>query len=102
MAEGDGFVMKDGAGEESALPKTFKLDFSSFILSLYSSALVQLGKVEDPTSGKKNKNINAAKQTIDIIAVLKEKTEGNLDNEEEKLMNTLLQELRIAFVEAKD
>ncbi len=101
MAKGDGFVMKEGAGEESAKPKSFNVDFSSFILSLYSSALVQLGKVEDPTTGKKAVNVDFAKQTIDIIAVLKEKTLGNLDNEEEKLMNTLLQELRMAYVEAK-
>ena len=102
MAEGDGFTMKNGKVEESAGPKALKVDFSSFILSLYSSALVQLGKVEDPTSGKKIKNLEIAMQTIDIIAILQEKTKGNLDNEEEKLMNTLLQELRMAFVEAKD
>jgi hypothetical protein len=102
MAEGDGFVMKEGAAEESTSPKAFKVDFSSFILSLYSSALVQLGKVEDPTSGEKTKNLEIAMQTIDIISVLQEKTKGNLDDDEEKLMNTLLQELRIAFVEAKD
>lgn len=102
MAEGDGFTMKEGASEEPINPKAFKVDFSSFILSLYSSALVQLGKVEDPTSGEKTKNLAIAMQTIDIITVLQEKTKGNLDNEEEKLMNTLLQELRMAFVEAKD
>ncbi|MCK5542823.1 MAG: DUF1844 domain-containing protein [Desulfobacterales bacterium] len=101
MAEGNGFVMKEGTAEKSTSPKAFKVDFSSFILSLYSSALVQLGKIEDPISGEKIKNIDIARQTIDIIAVLKEKTQGNLDTEEEKLMNTLLQELRIAFVEAK-
>jgi hypothetical protein len=102
MAKGDGFVMEEGSTDESASPKAFKVDFSSFILSLYSSALVQLGKVEDPTSKKKVKNLEIAMQTIDIIAVLQEKTKGNLDTEEEKLMNTLLQELRMAFVEAKD
>ena len=101
MTEGNGFVMENGADEKSEKPKAFKVDFSSFILSLYSSALVQLGKIEDPTTGKKTKNIDFARQSIDIIAVLKEKTTGNLDTEEEKLMDTLLQELRMAFVEAK-
>ena len=100
MAEGDGFTMEEGK-DESTAAKAFKADFSSFILSLYSSVLVQLGKVEDPITGKKTKNIDIAKQTIDIIAILKEKTEGNLDTEEERLITTLLQELRIAFVEAK-
>ena len=102
MEEGNGFVMEDGPEKKAAGKKTFKVDFSSFLLSLYSSALVQLGKVEDPTSGKKVKNLDFAEQTIDIIAVLKEKTDGNLDAEEEKLMSTLLQELRMAYVEAKD
>ncbi len=102
MAEGDGFVMKESATGAAGSPKALKVDFSSFILSLYSSALVQLGKVEDPTSGEKTKDLVLAMQTIDIIAVLQEKTAGNLDTEEEKLINTLLRELRIAFVEAKD
>jgi len=102
MAEGDGFVMEDNKDDKETAGKTaFQVDFSSFILSLYSSALVQLGTMEDPTTGKKSKNIDFAKQTIDIIAVLQEKTKGNLDTEEEKLMNTLLQELRLAYVEAK-
>ncbi len=104
MAKGNGFIMEDTPDEsnqQAAGKAGFQVDFSSFILSLYSSALVQLGKVEDPTTGKKEKNIVFAKQTIDIIAVLKDKTKGNLDTEEEKLMNTLLQELRIAYVEAQ-
>ena len=102
MEEGNGFVMEDSPEEKKTTGKSaFQVDFSSFILSLYSSALVQLGKVEDPTSGEKTKNIDFAQQTIDIIAVLQEKTAGNLDAEEEKLMNTLLQELRMAYVEAK-
>ncbi len=103
MAEGNGFVMEESPepDKEPTGKNAFKVDFSSFILSLYSSALVQLGKVEDPTTGEKATNIDFAKQTIDIIAVLKDKTKGNLDTEEEKLMGTLLQELRIAYVEAK-
>jgi hypothetical protein len=102
MAEGDGFVMEENKDDKKSTGRSaFKVDFSSFILSLYSSALVQLGKVEDPTTGEKSKNIDFAKQTIDIIAVLQEKTKGNLDTEEEKLMSTLLQELRLAYVEEK-
>jgi len=102
MSEGNGFVMKDDEQDKEPTAKTaFQVDFSSFILSIYSSALVQLGKVEDPTTGEKAKNIDYAKQTIDIIAVLKDKTEGNLDTDEEELMKTLLQELRIIYVEEK-
>ncbi|OGR14443.1 MAG: hypothetical protein A2277_16210 [Desulfobacterales bacterium RIFOXYA12_FULL_46_15] len=78
-----------------------KVDFSSFILSLYSSGLVQLGKVEDPSTGKKAKNLELAKHTINMIAMLEEKTKGNLTEDEKNLLKALLTEIRIAFVEAK-
>jgi hypothetical protein len=78
-----------------------KIDFSSFILSLYSSGLVQLGQVEDPSSGKKSVNLDLAKHTINMIAMLEEKTRGNLDEDEKNLLSTLLSELRVAFVKAK-
>lgn len=97
MAEGKGFVMSD-AGVSGPLPK---VDFSSFILSLYSSGLVQLGKVEDPSTGKKAKNLELAKHTIDMMAMLEEKTKGNLTEDENNLFKALLTEIRIAFVEAK-
>ncbi len=97
MAEGKGFVMSEAAAS-GPLPK---VDFSSFMLSLYSSGLVQLGKVEDPSTGKKTKNLELAKHTIDMIAMLEEKTKGNLNEDEKNLLKALLSEIRIAFVEAK-
>ncbi len=102
MAEGNGFVMKDDSGVASgakdALPR---IDFSGFIMSLYSSGLVQLGKVEDPSTGQKNVDLVLAKHTIDMIAMLEEKTRGNLTDEEKNLLTALLTEIRLAFVEAK-
>ncbi len=99
MTEGNGFTMNDDeAGAAQSLPK---IDFSSFILSLYSSGLVQLGKVEEPTTGKKAVNLELAQHTIDMIAMLDEKTKGNLTEEEANLLKALLSELRMAFVEAK-
>lgn len=101
MPEGDGFTMKEGqqgSRSEKTLPK---IDFSGFILSLYSSGLVQLGNVEDPSTGKKAKNIELAQHTIDMIAMLEEKTRGNLTKDEENLLKTLLSELRLAYVKAK-
>ncbi|MCG8563658.1 MAG: DUF1844 domain-containing protein [Desulfobacterales bacterium] len=83
--------------EGAALPK---VDFSSFILSLYSSGLVQLGRVEDPSTGKKNVNLTMAKHSIDMIEMLQEKTRGNLSADEENLFKALLSELRMAYVEA--
>ncbi len=100
MDKGNGFTMSEApSGDKNPLPK---IDFSSFILSLYSSGLVQLGKVEDPSTGKKSINLDLAKHTIDMIAMLEEKTKGNLTEEEDNLLKALLSEIRLAFVEAKD
>ena len=97
--KGNGFVMKNG--EQAAAGDTMpKIDFSSFILSLYSSGLVQLGKVEDPSTGKKEKNLPMAQHSIDMIAMLQEKTKGNVTEDEENLLKALLSELRMAYVEA--
>lgn len=98
MAEGDGFTMSDAPkGTKNSL----KIDFSSFILSLYSSGLVQLGKVEDPITGKKSINLGLARHTIEMIAMLEEKTRGNLTEDEKNLLKALLSEIRLAYVEAK-
>lgn len=99
MARGNGFTMEKSSSEaKDRLPK---IDFSSFILSFYSSGLVQLGKVEEPSTGEKSVNLDLAKHTIEIIAMLEEKTRGNLTDEEANLLKTLLSEIRLAFVEAK-
>jgi len=103
MPEGDGFIMKDsgpgnGSGPEEQMPG---VNFSTFILSLYSSTLVQLGEMKDPVTGTREQNLDLAKQTVDMISMLEQKTRGNLDNEEENLMKSLLHELRLAYVKAK-
>ena len=100
MQEGNGFVMKEEPPQKGGKPMP-KIDFSSFILSLYSSGLVQLGKVEDPSTGKKTVNLDMAKHTIDMIAMLQDKTRGNLTDDEDHLLKALLSEIRMAFVEAK-
>lgn len=74
------------------------IDFSTFIFSLNSSALVHLGAIEDPATGKKNKNLPIAKQTIDIIGMLENKTHGNLTNEEKNLLKDILYNLRMLYV----
>jgi len=74
------------------------VSFSTFIVSLSSSTLVHLGEIPDPITGKKEKNLDLAKQTIEILEMLKEKTKGNLDNEEESLLNNLLFDLRVKYV----
>jgi len=100
MTEKKEFIMKDNSDEDkkesaSQLPE---ISFSTFIFSLNSSALVHLGLVEDPASGQKAKNLPVAKQTIDILGLLEEKTRGNLSNDEEKLLENILHDLRMVYV----
>jgi hypothetical protein len=77
------------------------VDFHTFVLSLGSSALLHLGELEDPDAGPPQKDLPLAKHTIDILAMLEEKTKGNLTAAEAKLIESLLYDLRLRFVEAK-
>ncbi len=70
--------------------------FSSFVVSLASSAMEHLGETNAP--GVKP-DLLMARQTIDLLGILEDKTEGNLDEEEQKLLDTLLFELRTKFIE---
>ena len=79
-----------------------EINFSSFLLSLSSSTLLHLGEIADPQSGEKKKDLVLAKQSIDIINLLKDKTKGNLTQEEEKLLEHLLYDLRMRFVKANE
>ncbi len=79
--------------------KRIGIDFYTFILSLGSSAFVHLGDAPHPETGTPAEpNLLLAKQTIDIIAMLGEKTKGNLTPEEERFMEHLLTDLRLRFV----
>lgn len=78
------------------------LDFSTFILSLSTSVLMNLGVVENPVTRQKEKEPAVAKQTIDLISLIKEKTKGNLTAEEEKLMDDVLHELRLWYCKAAE
>jgi hypothetical protein len=79
-----------------------EINFSSFLLSLSTSALVHLGEVPDPVTQKPDRHLPLAKQTIDLLGMLKEKTQGNLTEDEEKLMDHLLADLRWRYIrEAK-
>ena len=74
------------------------IDFSTFVLSLSSSAAVHLGLVPHPEGKTQARNLPMAKQTIDILNILQEKTKGNLTGEEERLIGEVLYNLRMAFV----
>jgi hypothetical protein len=76
----------------------YEFGFSTFILSLSTSALVHLGELPDPITNKKEINLQLARQTISIIEMLKEKTKGNLTDEEEKLLDGVLYDVRLKFL----
>jgi len=75
------------------------VDFHTFVLSLGSSALLHLGELEHPDVGAPQMDLPLAKHTIDILAMLEEKTKGNLTPAEAKLIESLLYDLRLRFVE---
>jgi len=84
-----------GGGESGLL----EIDFSTFVLSLSTTAFYQLGLVPDPETGEKIEPDRViAKQTIDTLQMLQHKTRGNLDDEEAKLLESLLYELRLRYV----
>ncbi len=75
-----------------------KINFATFINSLAASAFVHLGIMNDPVTGNENKNIDIAKQTIDIITMLEEKTKNNLTVEEKNIIANVLHDLRMQYV----
>ena len=77
-----------------------KLDFSTLVLSFATSAMINMGIAPDPQTGKTSKNLELAKQNIEILGVLEAKTKGNLTPEESKLLESILSEVRLRFVEA--
>lgn len=89
----DGMV-KDEAGR-CVMPQ---VSFVSFILSLNTSALFHMGELPHPESGEKIIDSDLAKHTIDTLALLAEKTKGNLDSDEQELLTRVLYDLKMKFV----
>ena len=86
----------DSSTEKETEP--FQVDFSTFIMSLTSSAFYHLGDMPDPSTGKKEVNLPAVQQTIDMLIMLREKTKGNLNEDEKKLLEQLVYELQVKYV----
>jgi len=82
---------------QSPLPE---VNFSTFVVSLSTEVLFHLGEIPHPISGEKQKDLNLAKHAIDTLAMLMEKTQGNLTEEEKKLLEYMLYDLRMAFIRA--
>ena len=121
--EGEGFVIKDNRSSqisednaaflddqetkdqekqtdlsEKKETEPFQIDFSAFIMSLTSSAFYHLGDMPDPSTGRTETNLPAVQQTIDMIIMLREKTKGNLKEDESKLIEQLIYELQVKYV----
>ncbi|MDY7030635.1 MAG: DUF1844 domain-containing protein [Thermodesulfobacteriota bacterium] len=90
---------REGNKREEQIPLP-EMNFPTFIFSLNSSALFHLGEIPDPETNAREKNLPLAKQTIDIISMLKEKTKGNLTDDEQKFVDSILYDLRMRYVEA--
>lgn len=91
--------MSEPAGEANAGEELPAIDFATFVLSLSHSALVHLGDAPDPSGGPARPDVAMAKQTIDLLGVLQEKTAGNLSGEEERLLDQVLYDLKMRYVE---
>ena len=103
-APGEAQETAPAADEQPAGGALPTVDFSSLCLSLGTSALYHLGVVGDPETGAKASapNLPLARQTIDILEMLQVKTQGNLEAEEARLLEGMLYELRMRFVEVRD
>jgi hypothetical protein len=122
--EGRGFQVKDrrrfsetgearsGASEEPASPAAAgpppaphpsapeePVTFSTFVFGLSTQALLHLGEIADPVSGAVQRDLDAAKHVIDILAILGEKTRSNLEPDEQTLLDAMLYDLRMRYVE---
>jgi hypothetical protein len=86
--------------ESTQAPPLPEVNFSSLIFSLSSSALLHIGEIADPQTGQKRVDLPMAKHSIDIISMLKDKTNGNLDDEEQKFIDSILTDLRLRYVKA--
>lgn len=83
----------------SEADKLPQIDFATFVLSLSHSALLHLGEAPHPETNKVEQNLPLAKQDIDILAMLEDKTKGNLNGDEERLLAQVLFDLRMRYVE---
>lgn len=93
-----GAKQKDDAEAPASAADLPTLDFSTFVLSIIGSAYVHLGDSPSP-DGNEERNLMLARQDIDLLSLLEEKTKGNLTGDEERLLNQALYDLRVRFIE---
>ncbi len=103
---GESRTTADPSAAPAASPTTAPPDsrpepvsFSTFVLGLSTQALLHLGEIESPLSGKVERDFVAAQQVIDILGILRDKTRNNLEQGEEHLLDSVLYDLRMRYVE---
>lgn len=79
--------------------KVSEMDFTQLVMSFASTALIQMGEAPQPEGGTSMVDMEAARQTINILTILKEKTKGNLEPKEQELMDSVVAELQVRFVQ---
>jgi hypothetical protein len=96
-----GSAAEEPASSDSGETPLPEVNFASFIFSLSTTAMYHFGDFPDPVTKETRQNLAAAKQTIDLLSILKAKTEGNLTADEKQLLEGILYELRLRFVKEK-
>jgi hypothetical protein len=91
--------MAERRGETFVMEGDDAVSFSTFVLGLASTALIHLGEAPNPETGGPAVNLVLARQTLDLIELLRQKTKGNLTAEEEQLFASLLTDLRLRYVQ---
>ncbi len=100
MSENGEHDAAERAYKDSAPPKELPaIDFLTFVVSMSHSALLHLGDAPDLATGALEKNLPLARQTIDLLAMLQDKTRGNLSGDEERVLSQAIYDLRMRFVE---
>jgi Domain of unknown function (DUF1844) len=94
--------MSDDAKNEAqdAHPPLPEPSLKTFVSGLAGQVAINLGLFENPATGKKEVSLEQAKYSIDLLQILVEKMKGNLTDEEDKLMQTILYDLRMRYMEA--
>jgi len=94
-----GAAASPGQGPAGGPSPDEPVSFSTFILGLSTQALLHLGDIESPVSGKVERDLGAARHVIDILGILQAKTKNNLEQAEERLLEAVLYDLRMRYVE---
>ncbi len=95
----EGDSASDGAHRDFPLPPA---DFTTIVSMLATQAMLNLGTLPNPMTGKTDRNLPQAKHAIDLVEVLQEKTKGNCNPQEEAMLQNLLHELRMAYVASQE